>query len=80
MDILRQAISQENVSVIKTTTSKIISSSCNLGALKLSKLCKELEAAVTDGSIENGSSILDKIEAEYQNVREALAAELASSQ
>jgi len=76
LDILRGAISQGDAVTIQNAVGRLKSSSTNLGAVKLSQLCKELEAAANDAASETGSFVLGKIEAEYQNVRTALESEL----
>lgn len=53
------------------------SSSANLGAIELSKMCGKLEAAARAGAIGADVPSLSAIEAEYQQVRAALLAELA---
>lgn len=78
LDILRHAVAKRNANDIKTAARKLISSSSNLGALKLSGLCRELESAVEDKSAPNGMDVLSRIEAEYQNVQNALTSELAN--
>ena len=51
------------------------SSSAQVGAMGLSSLCKELETLGREDSCEGASELLDGITAEYESVREGLAAE-----
>ena len=53
------------------------SSSANLGAIELSRMCGKLEAAARAGAIGADVPSLSAIEAEYQQVRAALLGELA---
>lgn len=78
LDTLRHAVAKNNANDIKTAARKLISSSSNLGALKLSGLCKELESAVEDKPAPSRTDVLSRIETEYQNVQDALTSELAS--
>lgn len=79
LNILRSAVSENDIDAVETAASKLRSSSCNLGAAKLSELCKEFEAAVKGKSNGNGSAVFSRLEEEYQNVRVALEAEMSRS-
>jgi PAS domain S-box-containing protein len=52
------------------------SSSANLGALRLSDLCGELELSGRVGSMERAPELLEKVEVEYERVKAALEAEI----
>ena len=51
------------------------SSSAQIGAMKLSSLCKEIEARGRSGSVEGVAKLLDEVSSELASVHEGLAAE-----
>jgi CheY-like chemotaxis protein len=77
LDIIRIAVSHGDESGLQNAVHRLRSSSSNLGALKLSDLCKKLETAGIEKPSENSAALLSRIEAEYQSVRTELSAELA---
>jgi two-component system sensor histidine kinase/response regulator len=54
---------------------KLKSSSAQVGAMKLSSLCKEVEAAGRAGSVEGLTALVDQISDELESVHEGLAAQ-----
>jgi HPt (histidine-containing phosphotransfer) domain-containing protein len=51
--LIRQGIEKEDFELVKLNAHALKSSSCNLGAVRLSKLCQEMESAATrkEGSV-----------------------------
>lgn len=80
------ALEAENITQLKTTAHSLKSSSANIGAMKLSGLCKELEARMkTAATWETDANItaVAEIESEFQAVAVALGefrAELKAAQ
>jgi HPt (histidine-containing phosphotransfer) domain-containing protein len=48
------------------------SSSANVGATRLSALCRDFEAQLRDGRLDEGAALLSEIEAEFTRVEAAL--------
>ncbi len=76
LETLRQAVSQRDAEMVKRHAHTLKSSSANVGAVRLSTLCKDLEKMDLEGASEKGSHILSKIETEYAGVRSALSREM----
>ena len=74
---LAAGLAAADLNSIGTAAHSLKSSSANLGAIELSKMCGKLEAAAGTGAIGADVPSLSAIEAEYQQVRAALLAELA---
>jgi CheY-like chemotaxis protein len=73
---LKQAASANDASEIVRTAHTLRSSSANVGAIALSRLCGDLEAATQVAATEEANSLLGKVETEYGCVQTALSAEL----
>ena len=76
LEALRQAVSKEDASDVKRQAHSLKSSSANVGALRLSTLCKELERMDGGDSSVEGCQMLSRIETEYASVRDALSREI----
>ncbi len=57
----------------------IKSSSASMGALHLSEMCKNIEKACINNSVDNAYSCIDAIESEFLKVKDALEKEIKSS-
>jgi len=64
---------------IRNAAHSLKSSSANVGAMDLSKMCSKLEAAARAGAIGEDVPEASAIEAEYTEVRSALLAEIGMS-
>jgi HPt (histidine-containing phosphotransfer) domain-containing protein len=69
---LAHAADQDIRADLKACAHSLKSSSANVGAMKLSSLCKEMEATAMEGHIEALRDLLLKIEEEYAKASEAL--------
>jgi CheY-like chemotaxis protein/HPt (histidine-containing phosphotransfer) domain-containing protein len=69
---MHQALASQDMESWMRTTHSLKSSSAQLGALKLSALCKEGEIKGREGRSINLTELLAHIEAEYEQVRESL--------
>jgi CheY-like chemotaxis protein/HPt (histidine-containing phosphotransfer) domain-containing protein len=76
IDLLKQAVPHGDADTARNAAHSLKSSSGNVGAIKLHDLCKDLETAARENTLETGSEMLNKIEKEYQKVRTVLMAEL----
>ena len=72
---IRESISCNQPEVMYKAAHKLKSSSANLGAERLSELCRELEALGRANSTSGADDLLDKLESEYILAQEALSAE-----
>jgi CheY-like chemotaxis protein len=72
---LREAAAEGAPQRLARAAHKLKSSSAQLGAQRLASLCKELEALGRAGTCEGASGIVTRLQAELEQVREALAAE-----
>ena len=75
LQAIEEAIIQGNAVALERAAHTLKSSSATLGAMTLSKLCKELEAMARAGMTESISEKVSPIEAEYQKVKAALEIE-----
>lgn len=76
LEKIQEAISTGNAELLKGTAHSLKSSSGNLGATKLSELCKELEAMGRDKTLDNALTTLGVLEFEFEGVCAALQHEL----
>ncbi len=76
LEALRRAASQGDAENVKRQAHSLKSSSANVGALRLSALCKDLEKADNGFSAEEIDRMVGRIEEEYTSVREDLMCEL----
>jgi len=74
---LAAGLATADLDSVSNAAHSLKSSSANLGAIELSKMCGKLEAAARAGTIGADLPPLSAIEAEYQRVRAALLTELA---
>ncbi|HEY9639945.1 MAG TPA: response regulator [Coleofasciculaceae cyanobacterium] len=73
---MRQAIAESDVQLLQRVAHSLKSSSATLGVPRLAELCKQLEAALTETyTLTQKETQVAEIEAEYQQVQLALAAE-----
>jgi signal transduction histidine kinase/DNA-binding response OmpR family regulator len=71
----RDALQAGDAKSLARAAHTLKSSSAQLGALRLSSLCKELEARARAGSIEDCEALMTEISTELEDVHEALAVE-----
>ena len=69
---LRVAIDEGNAEQVRMNAHSFKSSSANLGALQLEKLCKQLEDMGRHDELEGAPSLLGRIESEFRAVSVAL--------
>jgi two-component system sensor histidine kinase/response regulator len=69
-------VPQGDAAALHRTAHSLKSSSATLGALRLSALCKEVEALGRANALEGITTLWGKLEAEHVLVQEALTAEL----
>ena len=74
---LKAGLAAADFDSVRSAAHTLKSSSANLGATELSKMCSKLEAAARAGTVGTEVPSISAIEAEYEQVRTALAAELA---
>lgn len=73
LETLEQALSNDDCPSVQLTAHTLKSSSANMGASRLSDLCRQLEAAAGEGNLETGSALFSEIRTEYEVVVAALA-------
>ena len=76
LEVARQAIAQDDSSTLYRTAHSLKSTSATLGARNLAALCKELEAIGRAQTTAKADMLLVAIEQEYEQVQDALTAEL----
>ncbi len=69
---LREAMAAGEIKGIRHVAHTLKSSSASIGALRLSALCAELEAAVRSSALEGLQARVDEVCAEIENVKPAL--------
>ena len=75
LEALRTAMAEGPLTAIHQAAHRLKSSSVSMGARTLGRLCQELEDLSQNGQREQARVRLQKIEAEYRQVRRALEAE-----
>ncbi len=73
---LRQAIDTSDADAMRKVAHSLKSSSANVGAVKLSELCKEVETLGKAGLIKGAGMVVANIEREYQQVEKSLMLEM----
>jgi HPt (histidine-containing phosphotransfer) domain-containing protein len=76
---LHQAVDAHNPTAVREAAHSLKGSSSNLGAEKLSHLCRDLESQGKAGALTSAPELLAQIEAEYAVVKELLEAERRAS-
>jgi len=76
IEALKQALVGGDVGILTETAHSLKSSSANLGASRLSSLCKELELRGKTGSAEDLAALVERIDAEFGNAQSGLQTEL----
>ena len=71
---LRRSLDEKDASGLRRAAHTLKSNGATLGAERFSELCRELEQRAKSGRLEGASKLVDRIEHEYQPLREALAA------
>jgi PAS domain S-box-containing protein len=74
---MRDAIAMGDAKTLKREAHNLKSSSANLGALRLSDLCKDLELLGRLGDLGGAMDLMDKAEEEFGRVRKALGLEIS---
>ncbi len=71
---IRAGAEAEDPERVAAAAHTLKSSSAQVGAMKLSSLCKEIEARGRGGFGEGVANLVDEVESELESVREGLAA------
>lgn len=71
---LRAALNSGDVRLLERTAHTLKSSSANVGARCLSKVCMELEQAVRNAKLDAAPSLIASAEVQFRDVQEALRA------
>jgi signal transduction histidine kinase/DNA-binding response OmpR family regulator len=72
---LKQALKTGDIATLTETAHSLKSSSANLGASRLSALCKELELSGKAGATEDLTGLVARIDAEFETARSSLQTE-----
>ena len=72
LESMKNAVSQGEAQLVRETAHSLKSSSGNVGAVKLSSLCKEMEEAGRKANIDAAMGLLPQIQEEYERAKEAL--------
>ncbi len=75
LEALREAIEGGDAASVGRAAHALKGSSANMGALRMSTICAELEDAGHSGELEHALVLLGRLEAEFGRVRPALEAE-----
>ncbi len=79
LEALREAVHSGDVSGIRDAAHSLKSSSYLVGANRLGELCRRLEEGARRNRIESSNELLERVEPEYETVRDCLGSELAAS-
>jgi PAS domain S-box-containing protein len=78
INAMKDALARGDAGSLKREAHNLKSSSANLGALRLSGLCKDLEILGRSGELQGAQELMEKAEAEFERVRTALESEISS--
>jgi CheY-like chemotaxis protein len=70
----KRGLRQEQAEEVRRAAHTLKSTGATFGATRLSELSRSLEALASSGSLAGAANLIPRMEAEYQEVREALAA------
>ena len=73
---LETAAGAQDTQIVHRTAHSLKSSSGNMGARQLARLCQVLEEGIRVNSVENVAKSVDKIKMEYERVRRSLTEKL----
>jgi signal transduction histidine kinase/DNA-binding response OmpR family regulator len=79
LEALREAIEGGNAPSLERVAHTLKGSSSNMGALRMATLCADLEDIGRSGDLSRAPVLLERLEAEFGRVREALETEVARS-
>ena len=71
---LREAIGNGDADVVSSVAHALKSGSASLGAMKLSAVCRELEAAGSSGCLEGAVELMERFDEELDGLETALQA------
>jgi signal transduction histidine kinase/DNA-binding response OmpR family regulator/HPt (histidine-containing phosphotransfer) domain-containing protein len=74
---LHQAMTNQDAYIFRHTAHTLKGSSANMGAMRMSEICRELEAAGRAGQLDGLADQIGQLEVEYQQVKIVLEAERA---
>ena len=77
---MREAVSRADATALGRAAHNLKSSSANVGALKLSAYCRDLEALGRAQTLAKTTEVLAELEAEYVRVEAAVSVELQAAQ
>ena len=77
---MRDAVSQVDATAVRRAAHNLKSSSANVGALKLSAYCRDLEALGRAETLAKTPEVLAELEAEYARVEAAVNDELRADE
>jgi HPt (histidine-containing phosphotransfer) domain-containing protein len=75
---MNDSLARGDAEALKREAHNLKSSSANLGALRLSGLCKDLEILGRLRDLQGAQELMKKTEEEYERVRKALESEISS--
>lgn len=75
---LSEAVTRGDVETLKNTSHSLKSSSANVGAMELSKFCKQLEMNCRDNDLAGGEELVADIRHHFTLVKDILETEIAS--
>jgi HPt (histidine-containing phosphotransfer) domain-containing protein len=75
---LRDAVETRDADAVGIIAHSITGSASQLGGRRLASSCNRLSRRATSGSPDDGQWDLDKVESNYQDLRQALAQQIAS--
>ena len=75
---MKEALARGDAEALKREAHNLKSSSANLGAMRLSGFCKDLEILGRSGDLQGAQELMDKALMEFERVRTALELEISS--
>ena len=78
LETLERALTNDDCPFVQNTAHALKSSSANMGAAKLSDLCRQLETAAREANLDTGRALFAEIRSEFNIVSAALARDVDS--
>ncbi len=76
---LRTAAIENDFEIVHNSAHSLKSSSANVGAMRLSEVCKELEMDCKDKKYNNAPDLISAVETEFVRVKDTLRQEIQST-
>ncbi len=72
LSLISRSLEKGDLAEVKEAAHSLKSSSANVGAIRVTEICKKLEASARNGKLEHSHSLVQELERQFQQARAAL--------